>query len=502
MKKKIYAVVPFLLVLIFILSNCSGGISIDIAAIMQTAEQQMMDGNMVGAETSFKLILKEDPDNARANLGLSCTMFFSVHRRMIQFFDSAVSQLPQILFSSGLSISKIPSLFTSRAADPENPWVILSAIDINAQQEEIAEIVQDLETIKGLLKKVLGADISFKVYPNSFDWNDNGAVESTSQLEVDINGEWVGLWDLVFSPFVNFLSESSERLVFNEEGGDAWYDRETFEMLFSDEPLPEETYIPVFNEEDYILFDAESIRILYLIVNLELTILEPSIIYSLQPGESFWNFMMNYLQYEPPLTLRNSKSNPDTDYATETLDLDKNGTITNAEFQNLFDEDFLAFFDNPNGGADAVLGWKSAISEFTSMATELIAAIELPEIIESEFTSGVKELQKSIESPKAFKRVLRRIEEEPTLQEIIIGLLTEFYEFVNDPNKEFLTEEDVDEDGNEEILTPGVFFSLPNNFSDLKNFLPDIGYLNNIVVFPDPTFGGILEGFSGTLVIY
>ena len=123
-------------------------------------------------------------------------------------------------------------------------------------------------------------------------------------------------------------------------------------------------YEPVFDEDDYIELTIDEVEVLLGFVNMELALLEPGLIYNINPKPQLSDFLLEASNtihlYEGSL-----------DYATQTLDTDQNGTMTNAEIRTIFPQSFLRFYDHPQGGLNAIADWKDAMNDFAQIGIEL-----------------------------------------------------------------------------------------------------------------------------------
>jgi len=441
MKKNL---LPFVILLLFLmlLVSCTRTIHLTPEQIRQKlteAELAMREGDEVKAEAAFTEILQSDPNNGEGNLGMGLIILLKAHRSMLDMVaDFWTIAEPGPEFRLHTSFAR--SLLKSRSMAE----TILN-FDFSELQSNIATIVSQLEEAKTDLKKAtvnMSPEASMTLYPNAFDWNEDGYTDSASPLNLkfEIAGE-SRVWWILFQGAIY----STERGFFDDETrGDAWFDIESIDYLLDGESIPA-TYTPVFDDEDHYTMDATAAKVLLTVVNLELSFLEPILIWDLDPKPELTDYIT-----EASNTMDQYASA--FDFATQTLDTDKNGTITNAEFRRVLPESFMAFYDDENGGADAINDWGSAIVDFCTLTLEL-------------------------EEAGLFKEILLMNTER---LEMIRDLVTD--ETTGIPISASST------------LVPYHFFNSPENFSDLEDFLPDVGYTDGISIsLPDPTFGGLLE---------
>ena len=441
MKKKLLPIFVLLLLLMLLVS-CTRTFHLTPEQIRQKlteAETAMQEGDETTAEAVFSEILRSDPNNGEGNLGMGLIILLKAHRNML---DLVADYFTLAETSPGFSLR---TTLTRSLLKSRNLIETMLNFDFSRLQSNIATIVSQLEEAKTDLKKAtvnMSPEASMTLYPNAFDWNEDGYTDSASplNLKIEIAGESRVWWILFRGAFY-----SSERGFFDDETrGDAWFDIETIDYLLDGESIPA-TYTPVFDNRDHYTLDATDAKVLLTFVNLELSFLEPILIWDIDPNPELTAYLL-----EASNTM-DQYANP-FDFATQTLDTDKNGTITNAEFSRVLPESFMAFYDNDNGGEDAINDWGSAIVDFCTLSLELDEAGLFKEIllIDTERLEMIKAL----------------VTDDST--GIQLSATTTF--------------------------VPYHFFNSPENFSDLKDFIPDVGYTDGISFsLPDPTFGGLLE---------
>jgi len=140
-------------------------------------------------------------------------------------------------------------------------------------------------------------------------------------------------------------------------------------------------------------------------------------------------------------------------YATSTLDTNQDGIISNTEFQAILPEEFLTFYDDENGGLDAIVSWQNAIIDLCTQAVDVgqILLGDLP------------------------------VE--------IIDALDQVIALVTDPTEKIEMAENT-------YLIPGHFFASPQLYDDLKDIvIPTVEYEGDYfyLYITDPTFGGLIE---------
>jgi len=414
---------------------------INIHEMLARGEDALEEGNDALAENIFQQVLNNQPNNPKANTAMGCIYLLKGNRKILTMIENVSNQL----VSSQRRIG---------------PLSLLMDLNFAALQNELTLIIKDLERAKSNLEQAMAymSDaITLNVYPNRFDWNEDGFVDPTTPLNLSFDlygrGETRLWWVLFYNPG----PVSSPREVFDEtKRGDAWFDIETINALIYDDILPI-GYEPVFDEDDHIELTKNEVEVLLGFVNMELAILEPTLIYDINPKPELSNFL---LEASNTIHLYNNT----LDYATQTLDTDQNGTMTNAEIRTIFPDSFLSFYDDSEGGLDAITDWKDAINDFAQIGIRLEGEGFF------DFTDA---------DMLSFFQALDSFVNDEDLQ-ISLDSAPLIASRIRVPVRRY--------------LKPSVFFNNPNRFEDLKDLLiPDIGYLTYTITFPDPTFGGLVN---------
>ena len=413
---------------------------VHVSEILSMAEEALEAGDDGGAEPLFRQVLAAQPDHPEANAAMGCISLLKGNRKILSLIETVGAQ-----FSS-----------SQRRA---NPLMTLMNFNFVALQNDLTFIVKDLETAKRHLERAMAYmtdTSSLTVYPNRFDWNEDGFVDPTTPLNLSVDLYGTGETRLWWGLFHRPGPITSPRGVFDpDKRGDAWFDIETINGLIYDDALPP-AYEPVFDETDHIALTRDEVEVLLGFVNMELAILEPTLIYDINPKPQLNEFITEASNtihlYDSPL-----------DFATVTLDSDQNGTMTNAEIRTIFPEGFLSFYNNSEGGLDAIADWKDAINDFAQIGIRLEG--------EGFFDFTDADMLSFFEALDAF------VNDE---------------DFQIDVNRAPLIASRI-RVAARKFIKPSVFFNHPNRFEDLKDLLiPDIGYLTYTITFPDPTFGGLL----------
>jgi len=401
---------------------------------LQRAEQALAQGDDSSAERLFNQVLNSDPINPKANTGIGLLNLLKANRKLLTLMESVSTEL-------GTNSRGSSSLMR------------LINFDYSQIQRDLTDIVIDLENAKNGLEIALtfmSPDSTMTVYPNRFDWNKDGYTDAASPLNLsfDLRGDGeTRLWWVLFDRPAPAIGP--RRFFDSSKRGDAWFDIQTINGLIYEDSLSP-NYSPDFDEKDHIILSKNEIEVILGFVNLELSVLEPTIIYDLNPKPEFTDFLTTASntmhQYAHPL-----------DFATQTLDTDQNGTMTNTEIRTNFPETFLRFYSNQQGGVNAVNDWKDALNDLVNIGLKL-------------------EREGFFEFTRADVK----------------GFFEAIDKAVNTESNYLLKEGGIGEDSI--YIKPSIFFSNPENFDDLKDLLiPDIGYLTFNIQFPDPTFGGLIN---------
>ena len=414
---------------------------INIPEMLARGEDALEEGNDVLAENIFQQVLNNQPNNPKANTAMGCIYLLKGNRKILTMIENVSNQL-------------------SSSQRRSSPLTLLMDLNFAALQNEITLIIKDLEQSKRDLEQAMAymtEGTTLNVYPNRFDWNEDGFVDPTTPLNLSFDlygrGETRLWWVLFYNPG----PVSSPRAVFDEnKRGDAWFDIETINALVYDDILPI-GYEPDFDEDDHIELTRDEVEVLLGFVNMELALLEPALIYNINPKPELSDFL---LEASNTIHLYDNT----LDFATQTLDTDQNGTMTNAEIRTVFPESFLSFFDNPEGGLDAITDWKDAINDFAQIGIRLEG--------EGFFEFTDADMLSFFEALDAF------VNDEDF--QISLDSAPLIASRIRVPVRRY--------------LKPSVFFNNPNRFEDLKDLLiPDIGYLTYTITFPDTTFGGLVN---------
>jgi len=414
---------------------------INIPELLVRGENALEDGHDAEAETLFRQVLSNQPNHPKANMAMGCIQLLKGNRKIITLIESVSNQL---------------SSHQRRA----NPITLLMDLNFRALQTDLTFIIKDLERGKTHLEKAMAfmtAETTITLYPNRFDWNQDGYVDPTTPLNLSVDVYGTGETRLWWVLFYNPGPVSSPRAIFDEtKRGDAWFDIETINGLVYENVLPI-GYEPVFDENDHIELTQAEVEVLLGFVNMELALLEPALIYDINPKPELMDFIAQASNtihlYDNPL-----------DFATQTLDTDQNGTITNTEIRTIFPESFLSFYNDSEGGLNAINDWKDAINDFAQIGSRLEGEGFF------EFTHADMD---------SFFEALDAIVNDENFQ-ISLDSAPLIASRIRIPVRRY--------------LKPSVFFNHPNRFEDLKDLLiPDIGYLTYTITFPDPTFGGLVN---------
>ena len=419
---------------------------VPVAQRLSQAEEALNEGNDTAAEILLNQVLNADPTNPKANIGMGFINLLKGNRKILTLIEE---------MTTDASATTSP-----RALSPLN---FILQFDFSKFQTDINSIVTDLEDSKSEFETALAymtPTSTLTVYPNRFDWNQDGFTDPVTPLNLSFDPRGDGETRLWWVLFDHTAPLSGNRGIFDEtKRGDAWFDTESIRQLFNDGSISP-GYEPVFDENDFYTLRAIEVKILLTFVDMELSILEPLLIWDLNPDTELTDWLSE---------ASNTHDEYDNflDYATTTIDLDQNGTMTNTEIRTIMPTTFLSFYAHANGGLNAISDWASALTGFSELGLELYNDGFLdflpfdPEDVLINVGKAVSDSTYKIQIGSS----------SPFLSTVRITPLTTY----------------------ETFLIPYNFFSQPGNFDDLKDFLPEIGYQNFIINFPDETFGGIIE---------
>jgi hypothetical protein len=418
---------------------------IPVAQRMSQAEEALNEGNDTAAENLLEQVINADPTNPKANIGMGFIHLLKANRKILTLVEELTSDAS-----------------TTTARGFSSPLDFLIQFDFSQFQTDINSIVTDLEASKSELETALTymtPTSTLTIYPNRFDWNKDGYTDSITPLNLSFDPRGDGETRLWWVLFDNTSPLSGERGIFDDaKRGDAWFDLETVQYILNNENIPVD-YEPVFDENDFITLSATEVKVMLTFVNLELSVLEPVLIWNINPRTELTDWLSEasntHAQYDSLL-----------DYATTTIDLDQNGTMTNTEIRTIMPTTFMRYYSIANGGSNAVNDWASALSGLSQTGLELYDA-GLLDFIPFDVEDFLINCGKAVNDPD-FKI---QIGGSSSVILAPVRLAPSYDTF----------------------LIPYHFFNHPENFTDLKNFLPTIGYKHFIIDLPDETFGGIIE---------
>lgn len=406
--------------------------------------QDLEEGNVVDAKSTFEQILNEDPDNPEANAGMAIIKTYEFREKFYNILESiqnSVSLFPTPSQSFASSFFTFPTYASLEVSTP-----LLN-------QDEIDSAILELEDIEEYLDKALNdPDISYRLYINKFDWDGDGEVEPTKSMKVvDVRGNVYDIKDVLYSE----QPEGEGPFVVLQDGGDAWFDFEWFRAKFREEELPNEI---VFDDNDYITIDDGTLYLLRFFIKSALAFMRLL---------ATWDLSL-------PADFPMPEGPNDFNWFSDVLDyLDENDDmiIAGGEWQGL--DPFLEFREN---GSENLQGFVDA----------LVKSIE-----------SILEADEDSESDTGDEHDITSQEYLPKwglLEDVIEDRFRDFLENLD-------MEIDVNGDGDVDYtLHFGVLGEYPDRFSDLKDFFPSVQFVNvNGITYPfstgelpDPTFGGFV----------
>lgn len=465
MKTKKMLIVLIVVIFSLVFVSCSGptGEGNGGAATVDQANNALADGDVSTAKEVYGEVLQEEPNNLEANAGYA----IAESAEQIENIATVMEQL------NGMNASSAASRDINAYTDFWND------IDFEEMQMTLAdEIIPVLEDAKEKLEYVLDnidrlGNHTLKFYPNKHDWNNDRLKSATQPLNFSFepyeNSSETRVWWVMFNApdgaVINeevFYELLLDQLFDSGKRGDAWFDKETFEQIAANGSLPD-GYTPTFDNNDYIEVNENEIKLLLTMINAQLMMLEPLVVYDLVPDQGVPSSLDDIFSGNFATALT----------ALGDIDSDNDGVISNTEIQVLLGDSFLTFLDHDEGGQNAVTDWEDAILDFVTLGTYLAG-----------------EEGYDLEN-----------------QQMIIDFLSQLEAYVTDTAEKIELPNLIDDDEGSEYLIIAAFFENPTNFSNLKVFLPAVTYPTQItspqfeIIFDDPTFGGLIEGFTATYTI-
>lgn len=331
-------------------------------------------------------------------------------------------------------------------------------IDVSTWQDLIESFVEKLELAFEYIDELdLSQDIEYRLYPNHFDNDGDGIIESTTPLLLTVDyGDGVQTvnalefitdlltGDIYVSDIVSISIDPS--------GGDAWFDIEYFI----------DGGTPSFGETDYIIIDNGQLALAKLLTDLLLLVHEPLVIYSLEVPEDILDVI---------------------EYVETTVDIDLNGdgNIDSADVRELVGPDFLTFRNEKS---------TSRLSFIRDLLYDIPdSAMVLADDIMSDL-GDIHDPSSQLYCPlsdEVYDEIQTNINDLSSTLSILLE--TDFHTGVY-------------VDGNEILIKLYNLFDHPENFSDLIAFLPALNNYDSTapsITLPDETFGGIIASIPQIL---
>lgn len=351
-------------------------------------------------------------------------------------------------------------------------------------QDKLDELLTDFEAARADLKYILEVEempYNMILYPNEFDWDGDGEIEPDSELRFLITfrsgpttfTDSFYLYDIIRYGIPSI--DSIESIKTDITGGDAIFDTEFFfgpgipdspEGQFEAADMDH----PIFDENDYIQIDKGDIAALLTIVDALSIVHTPLTLWDLQPDMTSLKIILEGLFLDED----------SFDLLLSNIDPDEDGTITAVEMHNFIGEDFLTFRNEKS--APRLANIRTIVSELPDvlyyLADDLMEDMENPEGVTDYFLSYYAD---------------------------DIGMLGSIIEYEILPylqtDGETITGPTIDRELGEIEIRFWPLFDSPENFSNIWNFVPDVGnfYGTPKLTFPDPTFGGLLENFPSVI---
>lgn len=415
-----------------------------------------------------------------------------------QIASGRFRSLEEIGFRIRSSLKQLEALNRIREISPElSSMAFSSAIASFAKTstdwlEEIEELQDTLEGYISELEAIwedlcyLQNDIidsNVKLFLNQFDWNGDGVLEPDKELRLLVT--WRD-WDYnqhqgSFKLYSNIFLERGlpdiyyiESIEIDPAGGDAIFDFEFFDAMAGNIELDWDTYVPVFDDNDYITIDEGDIAVIKIFLDMLMSSLMPFLVYDLTPSADFVEYVNEIADGREPLP--------------EDFDLNNDGNITTDEIKQFIGGDFLAFRDT-----------KSA-DRLSSIRDYLCNMPVSMEVLRYNLLHSTKteENRHNLTSPWFVEYTA---DDDEHFQETI-SEIDDMLDYIRPDGKDIDIEADLGE--GDLLIHLYAIFDNPEAFSDLLSFVPSIYNYEDFdelsIVFPDETFGGLLTNFPKTLL--
>ncbi len=407
--------------------------------LMNDGMNALQSGDLDGAEEKFNEVLNMDPNDANAHAALALIYFF---RAYLASYNTFEDYTPDSIGGSFEKLFKTLRTLPIRAMFRNSAGTDLGETldEITDAQEHLEEyIIPDYEkAFEHASRAIEIGGVNLKIYPNRLDIDGDGTVEPDTPLKFRTNkGKSFTVEDLYKCTAPEL--DDDEIVFIDQSGGDAWFD---YHILASGTCGD-----PVFNDDDdYITVDDGDMMFIKMVSGFIL-------------GSSYIFVTYKFEMPEETVEVLNSNG-----FEQILRHFDKNGdlVITTAEFKDALGN-FLTFREK---GQEHLSG---SIDMFKGA---LESALDLDEEIESDAGGD-----HNFTSQEFFDDFLATEDRENV--EEFIGYLTDTPAPLNEAS--------------------GIYLKLfvlkehPENFSDLKDFFPTVDLKNNIIEFPDPTFGGLVD---------
>ncbi len=439
--------------------------------LMDQGTSALQNGNLNEAEEKFNEVLQIDPNDPNAHAALALIYFFKAYIASSQWWDENATSIsePVILGGSPIDLNNAVKAFRNLRfpmkalfKNGSTEFNLGDTLDeITQAQEQVEEnIIPNYEKALEHANAALAeGNVNLKIYPNRLDMDGDGTVEPDTPMKFITNKGKSFTMEDVYKCTVPELDDD-EVILIDQTGGDAWFDYHlVVSMISSDATCGD----PVFNDEDdYLTVDDGDMHVIKSISGFILGYLYLFVTYNFDMPDEAIN------------VIEDAFNNGNFEDLISYFDADENYIITNQELQNKLG-DFLTFREK---------GEQHLSGSIEMLKTGFESALDADEEIESD-PGG----DHNFTSHEFFPDY---------------GFLTDDNEDEFEEAIGYLTDQPIPLDESSGVyLNLFVLKNNPNNFSDLKDFFPDIHMMENKLVFPDPTFGGLLNpgDWDGTWII-
>lgn len=443
---------------------------VDTEKAKKEAVENFENGNFSEAEESLKTVLKHSADDPEANAAMAFIKFYYGIKNSGNVIGDFIR-----LYYEVKNLGDVIGEASSIAGESE-PTIREVLTEVKTLQDTLDEeaIPYFEEALKYAETALEGKEIDLKLYPNKIDWDEDEVNEPEEPLKFRIIDPQTHetLAEVSMRDFYS-CDEKAEYLEdaingeviaeIDQSGGDAVFNYETFEEAALGED-PCEAAIE-FGENDYFTIDKGEVYAIKVLTEYILAYLYPTTIYSFELPDEVVSALQDSINFGNPAPI------------IDCLDKNDDTYIDNSEWKEQLNN-FLTFRDyGSNHLKNELVVIGNAAKDYLSLLDEIAVddqGFETHNLTSSDFISEDVYTVSDSERESINELVSYTLENNPII------IKDEYEETV--------------------VATVNLYLlrTNPENFSDLKDFLPKVQYSPEtyeitIIEFPDETFGGLLE---------